>query len=823
MFRNKKYSPFLTIFQRPFFLLILFFLSFSFVHAQIPIDVDQLSDAQLMQYLNTANLSGLSETDLEAKARQKGLSEEQITKLKARVVNLQVKNGSANPTQVLSNLKSNNVSRRPVDISVPSSSPFSATSAGLSIFGAELFSNSNLTFEPNLKIATPRNYVLGVEDELKIDVFGYSQASFALRVTPEGVINVPNLGPIKVLGLTIEDAQKKIRQALLKNYPGIVTGNTSLQISLNQIRTIRITLIGEISRPGTYSISSLATIANALYVSGGPGVNGSFRDIQLIRNGKPIVMFDLYDFLTKGDLKNNLLLQDDDIIRVNPYKIRVSLAGAVKHPAIFEAKNGETLGSILNYAGGFTDGANKQNIRVTRLGAEEKELLLISDPEYSSFLLRSGDSYFIDNILNRYKNRVTINGAVFYPGDYSIDNISSLKELLLKAGLKEDAYKERAVLRRLQDNFTPQIINFNVNDILAGNGNIQLKREDEITVASIFSLREKYTISIDGEVNKPGTYEYADSIKLQDIILIAGGFRDAASAKKIEISRRIRDGNEKDTSVYAVVDIIDLNKNIISNGKTEGFSLEPYDIINVRKDPSYREQITVTIEGEVLYPGQYVIIRRDESVSDLITRAGGLRNSAYAEGAVLLRNTFQNTTEQALVENKMDLINNTRSDSGAKQTVIKSLTDPQKLVGIHLEQIIASPHSSSDLLLEEGDVLRIPKKLETVQAFGAVYVPKKVVYTNGITFKEVIRESGGFTLEALRRRSYVVYPNGEIKSTKKTFLFFRKYPLIKPGTEIYVPLKREKKGLSTQEVLGLTGAVVGIAGLIIGILNVTKN
>ena len=777
------------------------------------INIDQLSDQQLLQYMNSAGLSGLNESQLESKAKSKGLNNDQISKIKSRVSNLQtsqsVKTNSAPPV---------NVDRVLVPVITPQ---INYTENG--VFGSELFTNTNLTFEPNLRIPTPVNYVLGVDDELVIDIFGYSENTYKLKVQPEGYIRMPNIGPVRVVGLPIEDARKKIKQQLQKIYPGILSGNTSVQISLGQIRTIRVTLIGEVIRPGTYSIPSLANIANALYVSGGPNANGSFRTIELIRNGKTKVIFDLYDFLIKGDLSNNLMLQDDDIIKINPYKIRVSVYGAVKKSAVFEAKENENLGSIITYANGFSDNVYKESFKVIRLGKTEKEILTIPFQEYLNFKIQSGDVIVLDNIIDRFKNRVSINGAVFHPGDYSTDNVTNLKQLILKAGLKEDAYRNRAIITRLQTDFTPTIINFNLNDILSEKQQITLQREDIVTITSVFSIREKYTVSINGEVGNSGSYDYRDSMKLKDLILLAGGFKESASGKKIEISRRIRNLNkpESDTNLYAIINTVEMDKELNSNNNSE-FVLQPFDQVSVRKNPNYKEQIIVTIDGEVMYPGQYSLLKNNEKISDLIKRAGGLKSNAYLEGAVLLRNTFQNYSERLLVENKIETIKSQSKDSLTKELVTSKLSDPQKLVGIRLKEVLEDENSRYNVILEDGDVLRVPKKIETVQVFGAaVFVSKKVVYRDGLKFMDVIKESGGFTSNAQKKKAYVVYANGEVKTTKKIFIF-NKFPKIKPGTEIYVPLKEERKNINSQEILGISSSIVGLAALVFGIINLTK-
>ncbi len=786
------------------------------LHVAMPLkaqitDVDQLSDEQLIQYMNASGLNGLSEEELEIKARQKGVPAAQIAKLKARLPQLQAKAG------IKTSNKNVNVQRD----DVPVQTPAAPSEPGLSVFGSELFSNANLTFEPNLKIATPRNYVLGVDDELVVDVFGYSENTFKLKVQPEGHIRIPNLGPVRVVGLTMEDAQKKIRQALSKIYTGINAGNTSVQVSLGQIRSIKVTLIGHVQRPGTFSLSSLSTIANALYNSGGINGTGSYRNIQLIRNGKTVVTFDLYDFLNKGDLRNNLRLEDDDIIKVNPYQVRVTLSGGVKRPAIYEAKTGEKLADIIAFAGDFTDDAYTEIVRVSRFGAKEKLVLSISEKDFAGFALKSGDVFVVDNLVNRYQNRVSVEGAVFHPGDYSINDLNDLKSLLLKAGLREDAYLIRGIVKRLKPDYTPQFIDFNVSNILSGKDTFSIKREDVVSIFSVLNLKERFTVSVNGEINKPGTYEFSDSLKLKDLLLMAGGFTDAASSKKIEISRRFRSNAENDTIAYAVLKTIALDNLLLDSTTTGNELLEPFDIITVRKNPSYREQVTVFLEGEVMYPGQYTLLSKDEKLSDLIARAGGLKSTAYAKGAVLLRNTFETVSDQALMNNKIRMLDVKSKDTLAAEEVSGILAEPQKIVGIRLNEALANPGSLYDLRLMQGDMIKIPKRLETVQAFGGVFVSKKIVYRQGLSLKDVVNESGGFTSGASRKRSYVVYPNGEVRSTKK-FLFFNNYPEVKPGSEVYVPMKSESKGISGQELTAYSTGIVGIAAMVLGIINLTK-
>lgn len=795
-----------------FFKLLLIFLIVTVTgFAQANVNIDALTDEQLQQFMSQAKLSGLSDTELEAKAKEKGLSSDQIAKLRARIYNLSSSSSSNSSAKSIADTL---VSRQKV---IEQNLIQSKTSIKSKIFGAELFSNSNLTFEPNLKIPTPRNYVLGVGDVIAVDVFGYSDAKFNLKVNEEGLVRIPYVSPLKVTGLTFDDAQKKITQSLSKVYPEILTGKTSVQVSLGQIRTIRVTLIGEITKPGTYFLSSLSSIANALYVSGGPNDNGSFRSIDLIRNGKRITIFDLYDFLLKGDLTNNRRLEDDDIIKVNPYTKRVELTGAVKRKAIYETKNGENLGSVIDFAGGFADGAYKEFFTVTRMGDREKEIINVTKNNYPSFELKSGDMIIVDSITNRFTNRVSINGSVFHPGNYALDNgTSKLSQLIAKAGLKEETYLKRGLIKRLQENFMPQTIDFNVADVINGKSDVSLKREDSIKIYSIFELQENYNISVQGEVNTPGVYDYADSMKLQDALIIAGGLKDGATDKKIEIARRVKTGVGVDSNAYAIVESFSLDE--YNSRKT---ILKPFDVITVRRDPLYIDQKVVNIQGEVQYPGKYILQSNTETMTDLIARAGGLKSSAYVSSAILLRNTYRDNLERQLAESKAYYTTSQNKDSTTKGIFYAEIKTPRQIVNIHLEKAIVSPHGLDDVKLEEGDILKIPQYKGTVQTIGGVYVPRKINFNNELSFSDAISESGGFLTNAAKRKVFVQYPNGEVRKSH-SFLFFRSYPKLKPGSEIFIPLKPERKPMSTGEIIGIGSALAGMASIVFGIINLTK-
>ena len=801
----------------------LFFVSFLFILSSIgqviegtdfsKINIDNLSDDQISLLISRANLKGLDDSQLELKAIEAGFSREQASKLKERVAKLGMNVSSSNPA----NSKSYNRGTEK-DLS----KELFIENNKSKIFGADFFSNQNITFEPNLKIATPSNYVLGPGDKLIIDIYGYSEVQHKLEVSPDGFINVPNVGPIFVSGLSIEEARIKVKKQLSVIFTGINTGKTSFQMVLGEIRSINVMLIGEIMRPASYTLPSLATIANALYVSGGPSSNGSLRAIDLIRNGKKVTTFDFYDFLLHGDLTHNILLQDQDVIRVNPYVIRIGLYGAIKRPAIFEVKENENLDDVIHFSGGFADTANTELITVYRIADHEKEIVNIRAKDLPSFSLRTGDSIVVNGIINRFKNRISIAGAVFYAGNYSLKEAASLKTLINLAQLKENAFRKRGVIRRFQKDQTPSLMNFNIDDVLNGKQDIELQKEDSVHIYNIVEVREKYQVTINGEVNAPGSFDFADSMKLQDLVLMANGFKDGASYKRLEIARRIRsteNSNSNDSLRYAIVKILSLNNDMMTEADGGDFSLQPFDVISVRKSTTYKEQITVRIDGEVNYPGVYSIRSSTEKLSDLIQRAGGLKNQAYTDGAFLLRKTFEAIQDTALLSSKLKILSKQNNDTSSKS--ITTLSDQQKPVGIRLADAIQSPGSVYDIFLEEGDVLKVPRKLQTVQTFGAVNVSQKIVYREGIKLLDAIHESGGYARGSIKRRAYVIYANGEVQCTNH-FLFFNFYPKIKPGTEIYVPAQASKTALTTAEKIGIASSIAGLGAIVIALLNFIK-
>lgn len=822
------------------FLCVLFLvLGFAKSFAQLNpsnIRVESLTDQQILQGLNQFQLLGLSEAQLEIRAKEKGFSTEQIAAFKKRLAGMDMSQSSANLSTGQAGVVNLEVApeylnRKMTRYAMPRTPTDSAAST--LIFGANIFDNEFLSFEPNLNIATPSNYIIGVNDEIIIDVFGVSDITRKIKVNTEGAIRYPKYAPIKVAGLTIEQATTKIKRELTKIYPGIISGKTTIQVSLGQIRSIKITLLGEIRRPGNYTVPSLATIMNALYASGGPNNLGDFRNIELVRGGKTVVKFDLYDFLLNGDLSKNLLLQDQDVIKVAPYSKRVSLLGAVKKPAIFDLKENENAGKLIKYAGGFSDIAYKNFVRVIRYGSKDKEVFTIKAEQFDKFSLNSGDVVIVDTLTNRFSNRATVTGSVNYPGVYGINDLPNLKELLFVAKIKENAYIDRAVIVRRDEQYKLRMLNFNVADVLNGKENIDLVRDDSIHIYNLDEIKEKYTVKIDGEVNAPGDYVFIDNMKVKDLILMANGYKQGASLQKIEIGRRLvnKEVNQSaNENQYAIIKDIDLtNQNVDEDLE---YTLSPFDQVFVRKSFLYKEQIMVQIEGEVRYPGKYTLGSNDERISNLITRAGGLKDKAFLEGAVLLRvnksddaDVDKNAKSQKAVllsnQVRQTTINKDLIDTNQSNQILNSLYERQKAVGLELDLALKQPGSQQDIKLESGDKIYVPRIAETVQTFGALNIPKQMIYTEGMTVLNAVNASGGFNTNAYRRKTYVIYANGKVKKTTK-FLFVKFYPSLKRGAEVYVPLKPVSKRLTPSEVFSLTGTFVSMAALIFATINTTK-
>lgn len=793
------------------------------------IKVDELSDAQILQMVKQAESMGYtSEAQLEQMAISRGIKQDEIVKFRARVEKLK-KQGSGQTTDKNTIAAGREYSETTNGGSVTNEKKEDDDEIKSKVFGAELFKNGNITFEPNLRIATPKSYIVGPDDKLIIDLTGDNERSYNLQVSTEGAINLEYVGRIMVGGLTIEQATSKIKAAMSKTYPSLKTGRTSVAINLGNIRSIQVTVTGQAVKTGSYTLPSLANVYRALYVSGGPSQNGSFRNIQVIRNNKVIATIDVYDFLLKGIQTGNVRLQDQDVINIPTYDKRVEISGEVKDAAIFEVKPNETLQDVIAFAQGFTADAYTAKIKTFQNTNKERRIRDISASQYAVYQPKNGDKFVVEAILERFENRVEIIGAVFRPGIYALDKGLTLSGLIKKAdGITEDAFLNRGYINRLNPDKTQFFVSFDVAKILSGEEkDILLTREDKVTINSIFDLREEYTVTIQGEVRAPGTFEYAENIKLEDIIQMAGGLKEGASPNRIEVSRRIKNNDPNSvSSKTADLFVVNVDENLKVLG--DKFKIQPFDIISVRSSEGYAIQKQVKIEGEVLYPGMYTITSKDYRISDLIKRAGGLTTFAYAEGASLKRpgaekvnpadkNAINNQEEEEKKFLNLERVKEKNLNSPDTAKKIDEKLAQSDLVGINLERILQKPLSRQDLILEEGDIIRVPKQLQTVKVTGEVLNPNSIVYVPGKSFKQYVNGAGGFTNAALKNRAYIKYANGSAEAAKK-FLFFNNYPKVKPGAEIMVPVKAEREKITAQGWIGIGTGIASVAAIIVSLL-----
>lgn len=780
-------------------LLLGLFLLVFFVNAQLPQDLSKykssdISDAQLQDYLQKASASGYSDAQMEQEFLKRGLPSAEMSRLKDRIQGMSAKKETSIPNtpaggrSVSSNSISSNTSR----------------GNGGPIFGSELFSNPSSSFEPSINIPTPKNYTLGYGDKLLLDVFGINLSQQNLDVNAEGTVSVKYAGPIYVNGLTIDEASKRINAKLGKIYPAIQTGQTKALLSLSAIRTIKVMVFGAVQKPGTYSVSSLSTLYNVLYLSGGPTDNGSFRNIEVIRNSKKILTADLYDFLLRGDQKGNIRIEDGDLIRIPFVKLKVTLNGEVNRPAIFEVQENETLKDVINFAGNFKSTAYKARITGTRLTDFDKQRLDITKDSIAIFKPQNGDEYTVTGIIDRFQNRVTIEGTVFKPGDYSFERGMTIGSLLKKSeGLREDAYKGRAIVVRTKDDLTKEYITLNLYKDSAGQ-NFLLQKEDVVQVLSIFDIKDQFTVTINGAVRTPGTFNFEDSLSLKTLILKAGGFAENATGNGITIARRKKDVdvNNPNSPIVELIEINDIKE--LTTGSTD-IILKPFDIVSVKTNPYYKNQISVAVTGEVLSPGNFSLLSRVEKISDLIKRAGGVLYTANISGARLRR---KNNLYDIDTKTVKKIAESSAKDSSG--VTIEAERKPYNEIAIDLPKILQNPGSKEDILLEEGDVVFIPTVNNMVSVSGEVFKPLDISFDSNKSFKDYLSDAGGVTNSSNKRRMFVIYPNGKAAKIKH-FLFFKKYPEITAGTKIFVPKEAEKKATD----IGKVGLIVSSVSALI--------
>lgn len=773
------------------------------------INIDDLSDAQIQSYWDKAKSQGYTIDQIEILAKTKGMSDVQIMKLKQRINALPLTTVNTNPQADISSTSAINPLEK---FGLIDSSEVTVKKD--SLFGYDFFNNPNISFTPNLNLATPTTYQLGPGDELLIDIWGAAQNNYRKQVNREGAIRIENIGPVYVSGLSMAKAKAKIISYLKKIYSGISAPNSSYNkvyadVSLVGVRTVQVNIIGEVKVPGTYSLSALSTVLNALYAAGGPTKHGTFRDVKLIRGGKTYSNFDIYQYLINGSEKGNSLLQDQDIIIVSPYLSKIVVEGNVKRPGIYELKKGESIHDLINYFSGFTADAYKERLLVERVNGKEKEVSEVVLKNQNNFELKDGDKLTIGTIIDRYENRVSIEGAVYRPGNYELTKGLKLSELIHKAaGVKEDAFLDRGIIYRTVDDVKKEVIPFSVTKVMDKNTDVLLKREDSVHVFSKYNLKEKYTVSIDGAVNKPQTIDFVEKMHIEDLIAISGGFKEGADPTVIDISRRVADGSY--TTISKNIKKSSTNKLIVSDN--QNFYLKPFDRVSVRYIPGFTKQKNVTIEGEVKYPGTYSLANKDERISDLVKKASGFSPYAYLKGATLIRKMNTSTDKQQLAM----LENITTKDS----TLVFE-KDNEIKIGINLEKIMqkGGEKSKIDLILQEGDALFVPTEKQTVEVRGEVFSPSLSRYDKSYSFKDYISNSGGYSENAVKRKAYIVYANGDIRSTKN-FIFFKTYPKIEPGALIIVPKKSENKHrLSATEILGITSGISTLGILIKTLIN----
>ena len=824
------------------------------------IKVDQLSDQQLMQLISRAQAAGLSEQQLITMARQRGMPASEVAKFQQRASQLGVSMGDSDEASSSAELRSlSNQDGEDLFESASSrdSSARSLTQLEKKIFGYAVFHNKNLNFSPNFNMATPQNYVVGPNDQLIIQIYGVSQENYSLTVSPEGKINIPNIGLIHVGGFTIDAVTSRLKQELSKRFSGLRGSqpNTFLSVTIGNIRTIKVNIVGELKNPGTYTLPSFASVFNALYAAGGPTTRGTFRNVQVYRSGKLVSEVDIYQFLTRGQETGNLMLEDNDVILVRPIENRVELVGEVRVPGLFEVKRGESLADVLYYAGGFTQDAYEQLISVRRNTETQKKVETVLSGNFTSFQPEDGDVFLIGKITDLYSNRVQISGAVIRQGEFELNEGMTIKDLIEKAGgLRGDAFMERATLYRTAPDFTLQAQSINVGEALEGGAaNLPLQNEDIINIPSRYDVREEYYIEISGEVNRTGIFPYAENLTVGDLLLRAGGFKEAASNSSIEIARRVR--NDASGKVAEII-TISVPKNLELSPEDDAVKLEPFDHVFVRRSPGYREQKLVTIEGEVNYPGTYALESTTMRISDLVKRAGNLNAQAYPKGATLLRRNefYQEPSSDEIVMQSLqnlrqntqrEMLDNPASEKLLLERIDRKLTDREKelakqiaagqaaipvelrqqllpatdtsaevkdkeLVGINLDMILANPGSKYDLILQPGDVITVPRELQTVRLRGQVLYPTTTRFDNARGFKGYINSAGGFTERASKKRSYVIYANGDVRRTR-SFLGIKNYPGVEPGAEIVVPLAPPRQGFNIQQVGAITSVLTGLA------------
>lgn len=762
----------------------------------------QMSDQQAIRELRKYENSGMSQQQILIELNKKGITTSQLQRIRAQYIedDKDITSGSIETNYDPSGTVLRDTTEIPLIIPEMLQTPPEER-----VYGQSFFSSTNLTFAPNMNMPTPANYVLGPGDEVIIDVWGNSELNVRYTITPDGYIIVPGLGRIMLSGLNVQQAESKIRNEFSSIYSDLDSSapGTFLAISVGNVRTIKVNVMGEVVTPGTYTLSSFASAFHALYVSGGPSKIGSLRNIRIFRAGRNVATVDLYEYLMKGNNTNDINLQEGDIVMVEPYSTLAQITGEIRRPMWYEMREDETLEDLIRFAGGFSGNAYRDNVTLHRKGAKEMEAFTLNQPEYASFRVQDGDQVGVGNILDKFSNMVEITGAIERPGKYAVgDHIKTVRDLVEVAlGPTGDAYLQRALLYREQDDLRQTMESFDLEALLNNRvADIPLRKNDRLHIPSIFSLEDSVTISVGGSVRAPGNYPFAMNMRLEDAILRAGGLGENASTARIDVFRRIKDPSSTaipSTMSETYTFTLEEGKIVSSD---PSFVLQPFDQIIVRRSPSYDPQRNVTIEGEVLFEGQYAKETRNERLSSLVKRAGGLTEYAYVKGAKLRRRS----TPEEIQRSRTALMTQARIESDS--TFVNSIDLSMQYVGIDLEKALKKPGSDDDIILREGDVLTIPQLTNTVKISGGVMYPNTVNYNKRMSLNSYVRQAGGYSRLAMKSKPFVIYMNGKVATGR--------WAKIEPGCEIVVPEKPDREPMSMQGILGISTSIASIALLI---------
>ena len=780
-----------------------------------------MSDDEVISYVKNAVNQGKSQQTIYKEVVARGVSTSQLQRIKDKYEQ-QKENAVAKKSN--KNVDTQRVNPEQAEDKAPAQSndmTVDGPEGGIKVFGRDIFRTANLTFEPSMNIATPVNYRLGPGDELQIEVWGASETNITQKVSPDGYISIPNVGPVNVNGLTVQAATNRIKAKLSQIYSGLASSNVNLsthvKVSLGQIRTIQVNIMGEVARPGTYALSSFSTVFHALYKAGGMSKMGSLRNIKVVRGGRTVATVDVYDYIINGRSHSDIRLQEGDVILASPYDALVLIKGKVKRPMYYEMKSSESIRTLIGFAGGFSNDAYRGAVTVDRNNTKERTVATVDDMNYGVFKVKDGDVVSVGEILDRYDNRIEVKGAVYRPGYYELGkDIQTVKDLIEKAdGLLEYAFTNRAVLHRENDDKTLEVISLNVKAIIDGTeADVTLRKNDVLFIPSKYDLEQKGTLEIRGEVYKPNVFPYAANTKLEDLIIMAGGLTESASTVRVDVTRRIidRKGTKKQKEIAQTFSF-GVKDGFVVEGEP-GFVLEPYDQVFVRRSPGYSEKVNVTVSGEVEFEGDYSLNVRNERLSDVLEKAGGLTEFAYIEGARLERQMTPEEYKQA--QELMDMVACNNKISGNDSIVVPQVSRTYP-VGIDLKEILANPHSAIDPVLQDGDVIVIPQYMTTVSVSGSVRKPNSVVYDPKMKLKDYISEAGGYAERARKSGTFILYPNGHIKELGRN----ASAKDIMGGSKIIVPQKgRSQWNLGT--TLTTVTTSVSMLAVIASLINTMK-